>query len=130
MDRGDLDGALELISRLLTGDNAIIGLHKNLLVCDKITILLLKQEKLDVVDQYYDLKGFQLFKKQMINNISVLRTEYAYSLLRKEDEKRAREVLSLYEKACKTHPYRTDVESENEMIHRIDECYKDHKKKD
>ena len=121
IDEGKLDEALILIDKLLSGENALIGLHKNLLRCDKIAILLIKGERADEIERICSLQEYQVFKKQMKGNISVLRTEYAYCLLYKNDEKLAQEVLSRFEVAAKTHPYASEVEGEREILKRIDE---------
>lgn len=124
MDEGKYDEALELINRLLIEKNAIIGLYKNLLVADKITILLIKGEGLDAVEKYYTSAQYQAFKKQMKTNISVIRTDYAYALLKLQDEKIAGEALALFDKCSKMHPYVSDIESEKELIALIDKSAK------
>ena len=116
MDEGNFDEALWLIDELLYSETALIGLHRSLLICDKITIQLLKGKNVEQVEDLYSQKDFQVFLKQMKNNISVIRAEYAYFLLYKRDEKRASELLAHFEKCAKTHPYAPEVESERELI--------------
>ena len=123
IDEGRFDEALELINKLLRGKNALVGLYKNLLVSDKITILLLKQEKLDIAKQYYDNAQYKAFAKQMATNISILRTDYAYMLLHKKDEDGAKKALEKFDAACKTHPYQPDIDSEREIIELIKAKY-------
>ncbi len=116
MDERDFDGALALIDELLYSDTAIIGLHRSLLICDKITIQLLQDKDTEQIESLYSQKEFQLFLKQMQNNISVIRAEYAYFLLYKCDEKRANELMSHFEKCAATHPYAVETEGERELI--------------
>ena len=123
IDEGRFDEALELINKLLRGKNALVGLYKNLLVSDKITILLLKQEKLDIAEQYYTNAQYKAFAKQMGTNISILRTDYAYMLLHKKDEDVAKKALEKFDAACKMHPYQPDIDSEREIIELIKAKY-------
>lgn len=124
MDQGKYDKALLLIDKLISEKNALIGLHKSLLVADKITILLLRQQKLEIVKEYYTSSEYVTFKKQMPTSISVLRTDYAYLLLYDKNEEAAEKLLSKFEICAKTHPYAPDVESEREMIAQIQAVYR------
>ena len=120
MDEKRYDEALELINKLIRGNNALIGLYRSLLVADKITILLLKREGLNIAKAYYCSAEYTAFKKQMASNISVLRTDYAYLLLCEQNKDEALKVLSKFEERAKVHPYKPDVESEGELISLID----------
>ena len=120
MDEKRYDEALELINKLIRGNNALIGLYKSLLVADKITILLLKREGINIAKAYYSSAEYTAFKKQMSSNISVLRTDYAYYLLCEQSKDEALKVLSKFEERAKVHPYKPDVESERELIFLID----------
>jgi hypothetical protein len=121
IDEGRLDEALSLIDKLIYGKNALIGLHKNLLRCDKIALLLIMGERDEAARFTYESQEYSLFAKQMKGNISILRTEYAYELLIKRDVNAARAVLKRFEKSAKTHPYVTEIDSERELIALIDE---------
>ena len=123
MDKGEFDAALEVINKLTRGKNALIGLYKNLLIADKITILLLKQENTAMAEKYYTCAEYVAFKKQMGTNISVLRTDYAYLLLHEKNEGAASVALSKFEERAKSHPYKPDIESEREIIALINGRY-------
>ena len=127
MDQGRYDEALELIDRLLCGDNAVLGLYKSLLLCDKMTVLLLSGERYDEVKEQYHSQSYRMFKKQMKNNISLTRLDYAYALLLEGNESLAEQMLAQFEKCAKTHPYESDVESEREILAYIDRVYEEKK---
>lgn len=122
IDEGKRDEALELIDYLLNAETALIGLHRNLLICDKITILLLRGEGEQVVRALYNDQQLEIFMKQMKNNISILRTQYAYALLCEKDENKAQKIKNLFEKTSLTHPYAPDVEAERELILEIEQA--------
>ena len=122
MDSGEFDEALTLINKLLYAESALIGLHKNLLISDKIVILLMKGEADKASKLYFD-KNYQAFAKQMKNTINIIRTDYAAALFLSNDEKKQREILLRFDKRAKTHPYAADVESERELILALDIAY-------
>lgn len=120
IDEGKYLEALELINKLLSMESALIGLHKSLLLCDKMTLLLiLDGEKIAEINAIYNDKNMQTFFKQMKKSISIIRTEYAHALICRRDEKRAEELLASFEKYARTDPYPVEVETERELIERI-----------
>ena len=120
VDEGKYFDALELINKLLNMESALVGLHRNLLLCDKMTLLLIIDgNNVAEADAIYNDKGMQAFFKQMKNTISIVRAEYAHALLCKRDEKRAEELLSHFEKCAKMHPYPVEIETERELIEKI-----------
>ena len=126
IDAHKFDEARVLIDRLLTMDSALIGLHKNLLLCDKITLDLIQGRAGDELDRIFAEKGFNSFLKQMRGTSSILRTRYAYELLYKKDEASAQKTLLAFEKAVKSSPYSADVAIEQELVqmitHKVGEC--------
>ena len=57
-----------------------------------------------------------IFMKQMKNFPSVLRTEYIYALLYREDAALAEKYKAKFEKVAKTYPYQTDIQSERALM--------------
>lgn len=53
---------------------------------------------------------------------TVIRTEYTYALLYKNDADKAAQNKELFEKCAKTHPYASDIESERELLEIADEA--------
>ncbi len=119
MERNEYDEALELIDLLLNADSALIGLHRSLLTCDKILILLLRGEG-ERARELASGKELQVFFKQMKGNISIIRVQYAMAKLLDKDEKRAAELLEQFEKCAKTHPYPVEIIGERRILAQID----------
>lgn len=115
MDELETEKAEKLLEDLLSGDNAIAGIHRKLLICDKIFCELLDKEKRTNVELLYD-KEQKKFMKQMKSFPTVIRTEYAYMLLGKKDMKGVAKAKERFEKCAKTHPYAVDIESERELM--------------
>ena len=121
MADGKFKEAAELCDKLLAMDSALIGLHKNLLLTDRITVGLLLSENASQMAALYESTEYQLFAKQMKTNISVIRASYAYARLVKSDDKLSAEALANFNKCAPTHPYSVEVESERALIKMIDE---------
>ena len=118
MDAQRFDEAIVLINELLKGENALVGIHKSLLISDKITILLM-QGNTALARNLYLSKSYQAFSKQMKTSISVIRTDYAFAILCDKNSQKAGEIMLRFDKYARTHPYISDVESERELIDRI-----------
>ena len=121
MAEGKFKEAAELSDKLLQMDSALIGLHINLLLTDRITAGLLLSEDASRLATLYESAEYQLFAKQMNTNISVIRTAYAYARLVKNDDGMAAEVLASFNRFAPAHPYTVEVESERVLIKMIDE---------
>ncbi len=125
VDAGKREEALELINHLLVADSALIGLHRCLLTCDKMTILLLQGGADERVRNLLSDKQLDVFFKQMKNNVSVVRTQYAVALLLDNDENKAKMLREHFEKCAKTHPYASEIHVEREMIDLIDRKFEE-----
>ena len=123
MDEGKTDEALAIIDKLLTGDNALIGLHRGLLMTDKISVLLVDKGNCARAEMLYNSTFYQSFRKQMQKNISVLRADLAYALLCDEDVPRSRNIFMDFEIAAASHPYECESESERIAIRQIVRAY-------
>ncbi len=119
MDCGKRDEALVLIDRLLDADTALIGLHRSLLVCDKVTVLLIRGGADEQVRALISDKQMEAFFKQMKTNPSVARTQYAIALLLEKNERGAAECLVHFEKCAKMHPYPVEIITEREIVSEI-----------
>lgn len=125
VDAGRCEEALELINHLLVADSALIGLHRCLLTCDKMTILLLQGGADEHVRNLLSDKQLDVFFKQMKNNISVVRAQYAVALLLDNDENKAKILREHFEKCANTHPYASEIHAEREMIDLIDRKFEE-----
>ncbi len=126
MDENRFEEAEEKMRYYCEQDNAIVGLHKNLLKCDILFCMILKNAewKETVAMMTEELKTFM---KSMKTFPSVIRTQYAYALFVDKDEKSAKEYKEQFEKISKTYPYQSDIESELELIHLLDKTYEERK---
>lgn len=100
---------------LLELESAMVGVHRNMLICDSIFCELLAEKREDKLAKMND-KELTAFRKSMQTNPSILRTEYAYALLYEKDEKKAKQIMEQFEKCALTYPYQCDIESERELI--------------
>ncbi len=115
MDEHRFEEAELQMSRILSKENGIVGLHRSLLICDRIFIELIGPNRPDVIEGM--LTGDQKkTMKAMKQYPSVLRTEYAMALLGERDAAKAAEIQNQFEKAAKTYPYPSDIQAERELI--------------
>lgn len=115
MDQLRLEEAAEYMETLLVKENAICGLYRSLLNCDRIYCeLVVKKNTSEAI--YLHNKDYQKFVKSMKTFPSIIRTEYVYALLAEKDEEKAAEWLKRFEKVAKTHPYPNDIVGERELI--------------
>ncbi len=115
MDAQRFEEAEKLMRHMLEIDSGMVGLHRNLLLCDCIYAALITGNRRDVLD-VMRTKEQKKFMKQMKNFPSVIRTEYAYALLCERDLAKADKFKEQFEKCAKTYPYPNDVQSERNLM--------------
>jgi hypothetical protein len=96
----------------------MVGVHRSLLICDRLTCLLLRGDT--AAAEQCLTKQLLSFMKAMKNNPTILRCQYAVARLLKQDDGEAQEVMKRFELCAKTHPFVSDIESEREIIAAID----------
>lgn len=104
-----------LAAHLLEIESGMVGLHRNLLICDRIYYELISQNRPDIVDGMLT-KEQKKFMKSMKKFPSVLRTEYAYVLLCKKDRAKAEKIKAQFEYLARTYPYPNDIQAERELF--------------
>lgn len=114
LDEHKFELAKNKIEELLNQNYSIINLHKNLLIIDKIYCELYlsnfeEAEKLMT-------KNIKRFMNLMKTNPSIIRTNYAYTLLKEKNNLEAQKILKTFEKIAKTYPYSCEIKSEKELI--------------
>lgn len=115
MDAHRFEEADRLMEHLLTIRSGIAGLHRSLLLCDRIYLELMgecREEKLD----YLCDRDVEKFMAQMKKFPSVLRTRYAEALLQEKDSEKAEKIRQAFEQIAKTYPYYSDIASERELM--------------
>lgn len=115
MDQQRFEDADQLIAHLLEIDSGIVGLHKNLMICDRMYCELIGQNRPEILEQLYTAEQ-KKFMKSMKKFPSVVRTEYVYALLALKDADTAKASMELFERIAKTYPYPSDIQSERELI--------------
>lgn len=115
MDQQNFTEADRLMEHILSIESGMVGVHRNLMVCDRMYIELITENRSDVIDEMLT-KEQKKFMKQMKKFPTVLRTEYVYALLHEKDKDKADKIKEQFEKCAKTYPYPNDVQSERELI--------------
>ena len=121
MDEGRTEEALDFVEKLLSMDSALIGLHRAMLLCEKISLTLILERDSTGLSEIYEDAGLQTFLKQMKTNISIIRAQYAYAKLCVRDEVMASELRARFETFAPKHPYAVEVEGERKILNMIDE---------
>lgn len=115
MDEQRFSEADALMSHLLETDTAMIGVHRNLMICDRIFCELIGESRREVIEDMITSEQ-KKFMKSMKKFPTVLRTEYVLALLFEQDGDRAGKLLRQFDKAARTYPYPNDIESERELM--------------
>ena len=115
MDQQRFPEADALTARLLSLPSGIAGLHRNLMVCNRMYLELIGENRAEVLDA---MRTDELLKtmKAMKSYLSVLRTEYAYALLAERDAEKAAAVEQRFEKAAESFPYPGEIQAERELL--------------
>lgn len=114
LDEHEFKKANKKMDTVLKKETAIVGLHYNLLICDRIYCCLLENNVTEVKKLYNE--ATKNFMTSMKNYPSIIRTNYALSLLLDKDQTKANTYLKQFQKCAKTHPYPSDIISEKELI--------------
>ena len=120
LDKYKIDEASQFMEQLLSLDS-LAGVHRNLLVCDRIYYEIIGENRKDVLDTMLDDTQKQ-FMKEMKKFPTVIRTKYAYELMVENDLEKAKKTMLEFEKIARTHPYSCDIESERELINIVNQA--------
>ncbi|MBQ2705400.1 MAG: hypothetical protein IJE49_00050 [Agathobacter sp.] len=115
IDQLRLEEAAEYIKNLLSKETGLVGLHRSLLICERIYCELVANKNVSEAI-YLHNKEYEKFVQSMKDTPSVIRSEYAYAVLAEKDEKKAEKLLARFEKVTKTYPYPQEIEAERELI--------------
>lgn len=115
MDAERFEEADLLMAHLLEIDSGIVGLHRNLLICDRIFVELIGEKRSEVIENMLTVEQ-KKFMKAMKRFPSVLRTEYALALLFDVDRSKAEKIMCEFDKVAKTYPYPHEAESERDLM--------------
>lgn len=115
MDEEKFEEADALMAHLLEIESGIVGLHHDLLICDRIYVELIRENRSDIIEGMLTKEQKQ-FMKAMKRFPSVLRTQYALALLWEKDVSRAETIKHDFEKAVKSYPYPHEIEAERDLM--------------
>ena len=115
MDEGRYQEADSLMEHILGIDSGIVGLHRSLLICDRICLELMYKNRRDVVEKM-QTEEQKNFMKAMKKFLPVLRTNYLIAMFMENDMTKADKIMTEFEKQAKLYPYETDIASERELI--------------
>ena len=115
MDEGRLAEADRAMAHLLAVSQGVVGLHRGLLVCDRVTVELLGEARPEVLKGFLT-PGQEKFMGQMKRFPSVLRTRYLHALLAERDPAKAAAIRARFETVAGTYPYPADIASERELL--------------
>jgi hypothetical protein len=115
MDEERFEEADELMAHLLSIESGMVGLHRSILICERIYVELITQNRREVVEEKLT-KNLQSFMKAMKDNPSILRTQYAIALLHEGDKAKAETIKAKFEKRAKTYPYPHEIDFERDLM--------------
>lgn len=125
MDAHKFDEAEQLIEHLLRMESGIAGLHRSLLICDRIYCELIKGSGREWIDYMRDRQQ-RKFMQAMKNFPSVIRTQYVYVLLFERDVEKAEKIKRRFEEQVRSYPYESDVVSEMELMRTAEQRFTGH----
>ena len=122
MEAQQFEEADKLMAHILEIDSGMVDLHRRLMICDRMYIELITENRKEVLDSM-STKEQKKFMKQMKNFPSVLRTQYVHALLFEKDTAKADKFKVQFEKCARTYPYPNDIQSERELMEIADHIY-------
>lgn len=119
MDQKRFQEAEQLMKELVETRNGVLGLHRSLLICDRMYCEMIGENRSEKLAKMLTQEQ-KKFMKSMKRFPSVIRTEYAYAVLVERNMEKAKELQVLFNKIAKSYPYPSDVQSERELMQRVD----------
>ena len=102
------------------GSTALLPLHRDLLLCDRLTCALLTGEDVAPFVKQWNSRELQAFRKQMKTYPAVLRTEFATALLIEKDKARAEKLRTRLEQVLRTYPYAAEAAAERGLLQKLE----------
>lgn len=109
----------EGLDNIMVAVQAVLPLHRNLLLCDRLTCALLTGEDAAPWLKRWNRKEMRNFRKQMKTFPSVLRTEYAAALLAEKAPARAETYRVQFARQAKNYPFAAETASECALMERL-----------
>ena len=115
MDEHRFMEADALMNHLLSVETGIPDLYRSLMICDRIYIEAITQNREDVLHEMLT-KDLKKVMKAMKDYPSVLRTEYALALNADHDIEKAKKIREQFYRISGTYPYPVEIEGEAELM--------------
>ena len=115
MDAHRFHEADELMEHFLEIESGIVGIYRNLMLCDRMYCEMIGPNRAEIVEGILT-KEMKQFMKSMKTFPSILRTEYVYELLVTGNEKKAEKIKLRFDKMAEKYPYPSDIQSEKELM--------------
>ena len=115
MDEERFDDAKAAIDHMLTVKSGMVGVHRNLLVCDAVFLELIGSNDKQKIESLMSAEQ-KKFMRTMRKFPSIIRTEYVLSLLHNGNKEEAEKLRAEFEKRAKSYPYKSDIESERDLM--------------
>lgn len=122
MDQGKLQEAYAEMKMLLEEENAFADIHTINLKMECAFCEMMTNNDSQIVERYLDKKTMKILKA-MKGQLSVLRFQYAYALLVEKNQKKAKQILSDFQKYENSTPFAGEIISEREWMAMIDKKY-------
>lgn len=103
-----------LMESIIESENAVIELHRGLLICDRIVCNLLSGNTA-LASELLDKDQVRLMT-QLKGLPSVARTQFFIALLLEKDRQKAQKNFAQFESLAKGYPYQAEIESERHLI--------------
>lgn len=115
LDEMKFDDASRAMRELLEMNSGIVGLYCSMLTADLIYCELIGENRQKTLEELLDRKQNK-FMKAMKSYPPVLRTQYAYALLKEKNTAKAERLKLTFEKVAKKYPYPSDIAGERELM--------------
>lgn len=121
-DKHDFRKARAILERLLSEDIKLISYYENYIKILLAFYEIMDKNDIEVIEELYD-KDAKKFLKSARGTLSFKRFEYAYALIVENNEEKAKKVYDKFKKICKSHPNKSELIGETEIMELINERY-------
>ena len=115
MDQRRFEEADVMMEKLLSEESGIPGLHRGLMICDRIFLEAIGKNRPEALESLLTGEQKKLMKA-MKTFPSVLRTEYALALLADKDPAKAEKILKEFDRYAARYPYPSEIAAEREYL--------------
>lgn len=125
MDKMNFADVMDKGNYMLENAEGLVPIYQYSMKLDMMYCKLVTENNKEEIDELFD-KAVQKFVKASKKNISVLRTQYAYSLFYNKDEAKAEKYLADFNKYAESYPHQCEIESERALVNYAKSRYYSH----